>query len=88
MTVIHIDIPQPIETSLNRTPAELARDMRLYSALMLFQQGKLSSGMAAQLAGVQRVEFLHLCGEYNIPVLQQSPDDLDAELADVLNNHL
>lgn len=48
---------------------------------MLYQLGKLSSGMAAQLAGVPRVEFLHLCGEYGISVFQYTPEELEAGLS-------
>jgi len=45
---------------LNRTSEELGRDLRLYSALMFFKLGKLSSGAAAELAGVPRVLFLEM----------------------------
>jgi len=76
-----IPIPGEIRQMLNRTPEELARDMRLYMALMLFQLGKLSSGAAAEMAGVPRVMFLDLCAEYDIPVPQITSDDLHRELA-------
>ena len=66
---------------LNRTPDELSRDMRLYTALMLFRTGKLSSGAAAEMAGVPRIMFLDLCAEYDIPVSQVTADDLRRELA-------
>jgi predicted HTH domain antitoxin len=76
-----IQFPVKIQTMLNRTPEELARDMRLYSALMLFRLGKLSSGAAAEMAGLPRVMFLDLCTDYDIPVSQISADDLRRELA-------
>jgi predicted HTH domain antitoxin len=53
----------------------------LYTALMLFRLGKLSSGAAAEMAGVPRVMFLDLCAEYEIPVSQITGDDLHRELA-------
>ena len=55
----------------------------LYSALMLFRLGKLSSGAAAEMAGLPRVVFLDLCAEYDIPVSQITGDDLRRELASV-----
>ena len=61
----------------------MSRDVKLYAALMLFQLGKLSSGMAAQMAGMPRVEFLYLCGEYGISVFQYTPEELEAELAEL-----
>ena len=76
-----IQVPDRIRKMLNRTPEELSRDVRLYSALMLFRQGKLSSGAAAEMAGLPRVMFVDLCAEYDIPVSQISADDLRRELA-------
>ena len=78
--VLTIPIPGEIREMLNRTTEEMARDMRLYTALMLFRQGKLSSGAAAEMAGVPRVMFLDLCAEYDIPVSQISGNDLRREL--------
>jgi predicted HTH domain antitoxin len=63
METLRIEIPENVRPALKRTPEEMARDMRLYTALMLFRQGKLSSGAAAELAGVPRILFFDLCGE-------------------------
>ena len=76
-----IRLPSEIRQMLNRTPEELARDMQLYAALMLFRLGKLSSGAAAEMAGVPRVMFLDLCAEYDIPVSQITGSDLRQEMS-------
>lgn len=81
--ILTIHIPGEIRHMLNRTSEELARDVRLYAALMLFRLGKLSSGAAAEMAGVPRVMFLDLCAEYDIPVSQIGSDDLRKELVGV-----
>lgn len=78
--LVTIHVPTETRRALNRTPEELGRDLRLYAALMLFQLGKLSSGMAAELAGVPRVMFLDLCADYGIPVSQITPEELRREL--------
>ncbi|MBP1468202.1 UPF0175 family protein [Candidatus Chloroploca sp. M-50] len=80
--VVEIQLPGDIPQMLNRTPEELARDMRLYAALMLFRIGKLSSGAAAHMAGVPRMMFLDLCADYDIPVSAITGEDLHRELAD------
>ena len=80
MTTITLTVPEQIQHALNRTPTEMGRDVKLYAALMLYQLGKLSSGMAAQMAGLSRVEFLFLCGEYGISVFQYTAEELEAEL--------
>ena len=81
MTTITVDLPEQVQHALNRTPHEMGRDVKLYAALMLYQLGKLSSGMAAQMAGISRVDFLYLCGEYGISVFQYTPEELEAELS-------
>jgi len=82
-----IYLPGDIRQVLNRTPEELARDIRLYAGLMLFRLGKLSSGAAAEMAGVSRVMFLDRCAEYDIPVSQMAAGDLRHEVADGLRHH-
>jgi predicted HTH domain antitoxin len=74
-----IQVAEEIRHMLNRTPEEMARDMRLYSALMLFRLKKLSSGAAAEMAGIPRVMFLDMCSEYDIPISQITRDDLQQE---------
>ncbi len=77
-----VHVPGEVRQTLNRTPEEMSRDLRLYTALMLFRLGKLSSGAAAELCGVPRPMFLDLCAEYDIPVSQMTAEDLRRELAD------
>lgn len=81
METLTVEIPETIRQALQRTPDEMARDMRFYTALMLFREGKLSSGAAAELAGVSRVLFFDLCAEHEIPVSQITPEELERELS-------
>ena len=81
MEKLTVEIPETIRSALKRTPDEMVRDMRLYTALMLFRQGKLSCGAAAELAGVPRVLFFDLCAEHDIPISQITPEELAQELA-------
>jgi predicted HTH domain antitoxin len=77
---IPVTIPDTVPQALNRTPEELGRDLRLYGALMLFRLGKLSSGAAAEMAGLPRVMFLDLCAEYGLAVSQITVEELRREM--------
>ncbi|OQW99290.1 MAG: hypothetical protein BWK80_63210 [Desulfobacteraceae bacterium IS3] len=79
--ILTVHIPNEIRHTLNRTPEEMERDIRLYSALMLFRLGKLSSGTASVMAGIPRVMFLDLCSEYDIPVSQITTEELQREVS-------
>ena len=68
------------ELPVQATPEELEAQIRLMAALKMFELGKLSSGKAADLAGLSRVEFLEMCGRYGVPIFSYSPDELEAEL--------
>ncbi len=75
MTVtISLQIPEETLIILKEQPVSFAQKLQMLAALKLYELGKLSSGRAAQLAGVTRVEFLMALGD-----CQVSPFALDAE---------
>ncbi len=77
---ITIDYPEGLETAVSTTRQEFEAQVRLMAALKMFELGKLSSGKAAQLAGISRVEFFEMCGRYQVPVINYTPEELEAEL--------
>lgn len=72
--------PEDLEQAVRLTPAELAAQVRLMAALKMFELGKLSSGKAAELAGISRVEFLEACGRYGVSIFNYPPEEIEAEL--------
>jgi len=52
----------------------------MLAAVKLFELGKLSSGRAAQLAGVSRVEFLNLIGRYQVSPFNLSVEELERDV--------
>jgi predicted HTH domain antitoxin len=50
------------------------------AALKMFELGKLSSGRAAELAGLTRAEFFEMCGRYRVAVTDLTPEELSADL--------
>ena len=51
----------------------------------LFEAGRISSGLAAKLAGMSRVAFLCQCGQYGVSVFQQNPEELHSDLEAAFN---
>lgn len=80
MSLLQLNLPDGFEQAVYITQAELESQVRLMAALKMFELGKLSSGKAAELAGVSRVEFFDLCGRYRVPIARYSADDLRSEL--------
>jgi predicted HTH domain antitoxin len=50
------------------------------AALKMFELGKVSSGKAAQLAGMSRVEFFETCGRYRVSIFNYPPEELGQEI--------
>ena len=80
MKQMTIDYPDDLELAVQTTTEEMQAQIRLMAALKMFELGKLSSGKAAELAGLSRVEFFDLCGRYRVPVFNYLPEELESEL--------
>ncbi|WP_437726942.1 UPF0175 family protein [Sorangium sp. So ce861] len=70
---IVVDVPEKVLLAEKMDEAEFARELRTLAAIKLYELGPLSSGRAAELAGMARVEFLLSLGRYKV-------FPLDAEL--------
>jgi predicted HTH domain antitoxin len=58
-----------------------ARELCLLAAVKLYELGRLSSGRAAELAGMSRVEFLMNLGRYKVFPLEAELLDLESDRA-------
>lgn len=50
------------------------------AAAKLYEMGKLSSGRAAELAGVSRVSFLQVLEKYKVPIFNLTMEELKQDL--------
>ena len=72
--------PSGFEKAVQLTKDEIEQHIRLMAALKMFELGKISSGKAAELAGMSRIEFFEACGRYRISIFNYSPDELEQEI--------
>jgi predicted HTH domain antitoxin len=78
---ITVDLPDAAVRALDaKTSDDAVANLRLAAAMKLFELGRLSSGAAAELAGIGRVEFLERLAEFGVNAFQESADDLARDL--------
>ena len=80
MPTIPIQCPDSVLISLKETPEKFAKEATKVLAVKLYEMGKLSSGRAAEFAGVSRVSFLQSLGEYGAPIFDLTKEELERDL--------
>ena len=80
MNSLKIPYPPEILWALQKEPEEFEEEARLLLALKLYETGKLSTGLAAKLAGVPRETFLFLLGRHGLSPYGEEPEELERDL--------
>lgn len=83
MATLELTIPYPADLllSLKESPDGFATEARLLLAVKLYELGKISTGHAAELAGLSRTEFFFALGRFKLSPFGQAPDELEQDLA-------
>ena len=66
MKTLTIQIPDTVDE----------KDVKMQLAAHLYDKGILSSGQAADLAGISKREFIETVGQYGVSIFGESIDDL------------
>jgi len=81
-TLPQIQIDNSILLSLKTSGEELAYKMKLYTAIALYQKRQLSLGKSAQLLGMDRLDFIEVLKNDNIPIFDYS----DREMSEIFDD--
>ncbi len=74
--VLTIPYPEELLLSLKENPSEFEAEARLLLAVKFYELGKVSTGMAARLAGMSRVAFLFALGRFGLSPVGVEPEEL------------
>jgi predicted HTH domain antitoxin len=80
MSILTIELPEDLAVTLQRSPRELAKDIRLAAAIDWYSRGLISQGRAAEVAGIPRADFIDALAARKIEVVQVNLEALDREL--------
>ena len=72
MKTLTLDIPDSVD--LNE------HEVKMLLAGKLYEQGKLTLGQAAQLAGLTKRAFIEVIGKYGFSIVSDSVEDLHSDI--------
>jgi predicted HTH domain antitoxin len=76
-----INYPESIPDALQETQEEFENQAKIAMFTKLFELKKISSGMAASILGMSRVEFLLLLHQYQVSMIDIPEDELISDMA-------
>lgn len=80
MKTLKIPYSEDILAESDETPEEFEQELRFLVAAKLYEMGRVTSGRAAEMAGMDRVPFLNELGRHRISVVNYSPEELTREI--------
>jgi predicted HTH domain antitoxin len=79
---ISINYPESLAHSLKMNNREFESEIKIISLIKLYELGKISSGFAAKVLNISRIEFLELLNKYNVSYFHKGlEDELETDLA-------
>jgi predicted HTH domain antitoxin len=80
MPLVTFDFPPTVFSALRKSPEEFANEMRIAAAVHWYSQGMVSQGKGAEIAGLNRADFLDVLFRRKVPAVQASLEELREEL--------
>ena len=87
MNTLSIKYPPEILWALQQEPKEFEREACLLLAIKLYESGKLTTGLAAKIADVLRVTFIHLLGQYGLSPFGNTAKEISKDLKHARRAH-
>jgi predicted HTH domain antitoxin len=80
MTTVSLELPEEIFSALRLSPDEFVRELRLAAAIYWYERGEISQEKAANIAGLDRTDFLLMLAREQVDAFTVDFDDLQREL--------
>jgi len=73
---LRIDYPDTLPDALQETREQFESEAKMAMAVKLFEMKRISSGMASELIGMQRVDFIRALHRYSVAAIDLDEDEL------------
>ncbi|MEW6572090.1 MAG: UPF0175 family protein [Bacillota bacterium] len=80
MREVCIPVPEGLPQALKMSEAEFTAEARFLLAAKLYELGRVSAGLAAELAGLDRLTFLASLARYGVPAINLRGEEITREI--------
>jgi len=77
---ILVEVPANLPDAIQSTPQQFIQEAKLAMGVKLYEMKRLSSGMAASLVGVSRVQFLGELHRYGVAMIDLDADEIAQDI--------
>ncbi len=77
---LELTFPSEVLDLLTTTYQNSADTIKEAAVLELYREGRISSGKAAEILGMERFEFIRYAGMKGIPYIRLTPEELEEEV--------
>lgn len=81
-----IKYPESLPDVLQDTPEEFEREAKMAMVAKLYERGRISSGIAAKIVGLDRVTFLLQLHSYGVSMINLSSEEMSRDLDNIREN--
>ena len=72
--------PKGLPQMLKMSEDEFVEELRFLAAAKLYELGRLTAGKAAQLAEMNRLDFIYRLGTIGVPAINLRDEEVEAEV--------
>jgi len=81
--LINITYPESLANSMKLSIGEFEKEIKLSAMVKLYELGRVSSGVAAKVLGLSRLDFLDIVAQYKVSIMGYS--DIEELNNDIMN---
>jgi predicted HTH domain antitoxin len=82
-TSIELNLSRDLMDALKGPEGQREQRLRLLIALELFREERISSGKAAEVAGLSKAKFIDELGRREIPYFTETPEQLERQMEEL-----